>query len=75
MAWPTSQNPKIDFVTCRFPADEAAELDSAANAANQSRSAFVRDSVRRVIASEKRKAARLTGKVVATGEMAQDDGR
>lgn len=59
MSWPTSSNPKVEFVTCRFPPDEAAELVAAASTAGMSKSAFLRDAVRRVIAADKKKAARL----------------
>lgn len=61
MAWPTSSNPKVTFVTCRFPADEAGDLETAASAAGMSKSAYLRDCVRRVIAADRKKAARLKG--------------
>lgn len=61
MSWPTTSNPKQVFVTVRFPADEAAELDAAFTAANMTKSAFIRQSVRRVIAADKKQAARLKG--------------
>lgn len=62
MAWRTTNDPKTEFVTIRLTASEAAELDLAAQTAGHSRSAFVRDAVRRVMAAEARKAARLKGK-------------
>lgn len=58
MAWPTTNNPRTEFVTLRLTADEAADLDVLANAQGQSRSAAVRDAVARVIEAEQRKAAR-----------------
>lgn len=70
MSWPTTSRPKEVFVTVRFPADEAADLIAAHTAAGLSKSAYVRDTVRRVIAADRRKAARLRG--VESG--VEDDG-
>lgn len=58
MAWPTTNNPRTEFVTLRLTADEAADLDVFANARGQSRSAAVRDAVARVIEAEQRRARR-----------------
>lgn len=62
MAWPTTSDPKTEFVTLRLTVGEAATLDAAAQAAGQNRSKFVREAVRRVLAADARKAARLRGK-------------
>lgn len=59
MAWPTTSNPKTEFVTLRFDAQEMADVDAAASTAGMSRSAYLRDCYRRVKAAEKRKVARL----------------
>lgn len=61
MAWPTTSNPKKQFVTLRLTDGEAQDLDGAASTAGMSRSAYLRDCLRRVTAADKRKAARLKG--------------
>lgn len=62
MPWPTTSTPnKETHVSVRFGPDEAGDLIQAASAANMSKSAYVRDAVRRVIAADKRKAERLKG--------------
>lgn len=62
MGWPTTTNPKTEFVTLRLTKDEDDDLRAAASAAGMSRSTYVRDCVRRVKEAEARKAARLKGK-------------
>jgi len=62
MAWPTTNNPKTEFVTLRLTVEENDALIAAANAAGMDRSAYVRDCVRRVREADKRKAARLKGR-------------
>ncbi len=62
MAWPTTDKPRTEFITLRLTADEAADLDAYRSAGGfKSRSAAVRDAVDRVIAAEKRRAARKKG--------------
>lgn len=61
MAWPTTDDPKTVFVTIRLTESEAANLDAHVSLAGTTRSGFVRDSVRRVIAAEERKARKLNG--------------
>lgn len=73
MAWPTTSNPKTEFVTIRLTADEAVSLDGAASTAGHSRSAYVRDAVRRVIAADVRKQAKLAGKRVKAAEEVEPD--
>lgn len=59
MSWPTTDDPRTEFVTVRFTATEAAELDAHVSACGfKSRSAAVRDATDRVIAAEKRRAKR-----------------
>lgn len=64
MAWPTTDNPRTEFVTLRLTADEAAELDWLRQAQGaKDRSSTLRDALGRVIAAERRKhrkAARST---------------
>lgn len=55
MAWPTTSNPRTEFVTLRLTAAEAADLDALAASQGASRSEAVRSAVTRVIAAEKRK--------------------
>lgn len=58
MAWPTSKNPKTELISLRLPSDEVAEMNAAAKARGLSRSAWLRDAARRVIAADKARAAR-----------------
>lgn len=58
MAWPTTTNPRTEFVTLRLTVDEAADLDLYADSRGVSRSGAVRDAVSRVIAAEKRRASK-----------------
>jgi len=62
MAWPTTNDPRTEFVTLRFTVSEAAELDAYRKARGLSRSAAVRDATHRVIEAEKKRAARQKGK-------------
>lgn len=61
MAWPTTSNPRTNFVTVRFTDDEADDLDLLGS----SRSESIRDAVARVVAIEKR---RLAKKKLEAGE-------
>jgi metal-responsive CopG/Arc/MetJ family transcriptional regulator len=63
MAWPTTSNPRTNFVTVRFTDDEADDLDMLGS----SRSEAIRDAVARVVAIEKRKLAKK--KLVAGEEI------
>lgn len=58
MSWPTTNDPRTEFVTLRLTVSEAADLDNYAATRGLSRSAAVRESVGRVIAAEKRRMAR-----------------
>lgn len=55
MAWPTTSDPRTEFVTLRLTVAEAAELDALRAATGQNRSEAVRDCVARVIAAHNRK--------------------
>lgn len=55
MSRPKSTNPKTELLTCRFPVNEAGALSRAAAKSRMSKSAFIRDAVRRVIAAEKKR--------------------
>jgi predicted transcriptional regulator len=61
MSWPTTKDPRTEFVTLRLTVSEAAELDSYAQKRRLSRSAAVREAVGRVIAAERRRAAKARG--------------
>lgn len=68
MSWPTTNDPRTEFITLRLTVSEAADLDLYAQSHGfRSRSAAVRDSVNRVIAAEKKRAARQRGRTDATG--------
>jgi hypothetical protein len=56
MAWPTTSDPRTEFVTLRLTVSEAADLDAYAATRGLSRSSAVRDAVNRVIAAEQRRA-------------------
>lgn len=58
MAWPTTNNPRTEFVTLRLTVDEASDLDVYAATRTMSRSEAVRDAVSRVIAAEKKRTKR-----------------
>lgn len=58
MSWPTTNDPRTEFVTLRLTVGEAADLDAYKASRGLSRSAAVRECVDRVIAAEKRRAAR-----------------
>jgi mevalonate pyrophosphate decarboxylase len=59
MSWPTTDDPRTEFVTVRFTADEAADIAWLQGITNaKSRSATVRQCVDRVVAAEKRAAKR-----------------
>lgn len=55
MPWPTTTDPRTEFVTVRFTLDEAADIDwLVASTGAKSRSAAVRSAVDRVVSAEKR---------------------
>lgn len=55
MAWPTTDDPRTEFVTIRLTVDEAADVDWLKGRVNaKSRSAAVRGALDRVISAEKR---------------------
>lgn len=55
MAWPTTNDPRTEFVTLRLTTSEAAELDALATQQGTSRSVAVRNAVARVITAEKKR--------------------
>lgn len=63
MAWPTTNDPRTEFVTVRFTADEMADilwLQGRVNA--KDRSAAVRQCVDRVVAAERKREKRSAHK-------------
>lgn len=59
MAWPTTDEPRTNFVTIRLTDAEAADVRWLMGQVNaKDRSAAVRQCVDRVVASEKRRAAK-----------------
>lgn len=59
MAWPTTNDPRTEFVTVRFTVDEAADIDWLRGQTNsKSRSAAVRGAVDRVVSAEKKRASK-----------------
>ena len=59
MAWPTTDDPRSEFVTVRFTKAEAADIDWLRGRVNaKDRSKAVRGAVDRVVAAERRRKAR-----------------
>lgn len=58
MAWPTTKDPRDQFVTLRLTKSEMADLDALASVLGTSRSGAVRQSVERVIAAEQKRRQR-----------------
>lgn len=59
MSWPTTNDPRTEFATVRFTVSEAADIDWLVGHTNvKSRSAAIRNAVDRVIASERKRAAK-----------------
>lgn len=74
MAWPTTNDPRTEFVTIRLTKSEAADLDAlAANHAGGVRSKALRWALDRVVSAEKRKAAKNKQKPTGGGGLHQHD--
>lgn len=74
MAWPTTDDPRTEFVTLRLTVSEAAELDAfAAKFHGGVRSRAVRSAVERVLAAEKRRAAKAKRSRTPGGKMRDSD--
>jgi len=58
MSWPTTDDPRTEFVTLRLTVAEADALDTYARSKHLTRSAAVRDSVIRVINAEAKRSAK-----------------
>lgn len=59
MSWPTTNDPRTEFVTVRFTVAEAADIAWLMGQTNsKNRSTAVRDCVDRVVAAERKRAAR-----------------
>jgi len=62
MAWPTTDDPRTQFVTVRFTVDEESDIQWAAGVLNmKDRSALVREAVDRLVASERKRAKKQRG--------------
>lgn len=62
MAWPTTNDPKTEFVTLRLTVGEAADLDVAAANAGERRSSYVRAAVEEKIARDQQARAKTRKK-------------
>lgn len=59
MPWPTTNDPRTEFVTVRFTVQEATDIAWLMGVTNaKDRSTAVRNCVDRVVAAEKKRAAR-----------------
>lgn len=58
MAWPTTDDPRTEFMTNRFTASEMAEIEKAVHASGLKKSEWVRAALHRVIVADKRQQAR-----------------
>lgn len=67
MAWPTTDDPKTEFITVRLTVTEEALVAAAASNAGQNRSVYLRECVRRCVEADRRKALRLRGKEAPSG--------
>lgn len=73
MAWPTTDDPRTEFVTVRFTATEVDDIDwLIQQTGTRSRSAAVRAAVDGTIAAEKRKASRNSRKKRSSADTAQE---
>lgn len=75
MAWPTTTDPRTEFVTLRLTVSEAADLDLYASTRSMNRSKAVRDAVNRVIAAEKKRAKRAVRAHTPGGGMLDPESR
>lgn len=74
MAWPTTDDPRTEFVTVRFTRAEADDIDWLTGHVNaKNRSAAVRGAVDRVITAERRRAAKQKKSEHVEGERALAD--
>lgn len=60
MAWPTTSEPKTEFVTVRFTVREAQLLDEAAARSGLKRSEFLRKAVERVLAADAKRQKKIS---------------
>lgn len=75
MSWPTTDDPRTEFVTVRFTVGEAADIDwLIAQTGAKSRSEAVRTAVDRVVHAEKRRAARAKRSGTPGGGMRDEEG-
>lgn len=58
MAWPTTDNPRTEFISVRLTADEATALEMYASANAISRSEALRDAVRLLTGGASKKAGK-----------------
>lgn len=59
MGWPTTDDPRTEFVTVRFTVAEAADIDWLKGTTNaKNRSVAVREAVDRVVAAERKRERR-----------------
>lgn len=73
MAWPTTDNPRTEFITLRLTVDEAADVDwLKTQMGTGDRSKTVRRAVDRVVAAEKKRARRQK-KAAAPGPRMRDE--
>lgn len=74
MSWPTTNDPRTEFVTVRFTASEAADIAWLQGTVNaKDRSAAVRQCVDRVIAVERKRAKKARKSAEAGAGVADDD--
>lgn len=73
MGWPTTDDPRTEFVTLRLTRSEMDALNLYADSRGLSRSEASRDAVFRVIQAEQRRAARNSAKVSNAPGLADHD--
>jgi hypothetical protein len=70
MAWPTTNDPRTEFMTNRFTVGEMAEIDAAVAASGLKKSEYVRAALHRVILADRRRQA---AKAATEGEPVLSD--
>lgn len=58
MAWPTTEDPRTEFVTLRLTKPERAELELYAQSTGKKRGVVARDAIFRVIRAERKREAK-----------------
>jgi hypothetical protein len=76
MSWPTTDDPRTEFVTLRFTVGETADIDwLITQTGARNRSDAVRNAVDRVVAAERRRARKTKKSTTPGGAMLDPENR